>query len=248
MTVWFERAAARGAAVRVWECGCAHLLLCDAALLAPAGCFGLGPTSLCTTALPAPLQLDGPALQSALAQQAGTEGQAGVSGSGSGSQPLVQLFAKDGGRWAKVAAGGSGSFRCPTAGVAERFVQVRCCCVCTLGVECQNCHPVAAAAAVLTRRWAARVPVLSCGMHCALPVPTLLLTHQLPPSAGRRQPLPACTGCRCHCALMARLPTAHPFAAQLLGQGRHQQVHDFEEHLEDIGLDWLNPTLLVGPA
>lgn len=101
------------------------------------------------------LLLDGPALQAELAQQTAAEGQAG--GSGSGEQPVVQLFAKDGGRWAKVAAGGSSSFRCPTSGVVARF-------------------------------------------------------------------------------------------AQLLGEGRHQQVRDFEEHLEDIAVDWLNPTLLVGPA
>lgn len=39
---------------------------------------------------------------------------------------MAQLFAKDGGRWTKVAAGGSGGFRCPTSGVVSRFAQVRC--------------------------------------------------------------------------------------------------------------------------
>ncbi|KAI7844049.1 hypothetical protein COHA_002389 [Chlorella ohadii] len=101
------------------------------------------------------LLLDGPALQAGLAQLTAAEGQAG--GSGGSEQPVAQLFAKDGGRWTKVAAGGSGGFRCPTSGVVSRF-------------------------------------------------------------------------------------------AQLLGEGRHQQLHDFEEHLDDIALDWLNPTLLAGPA
>ncbi|KAL4445001.1 hypothetical protein ABPG77_004051 [Micractinium sp. CCAP 211/92] len=36
--------------------------------------------------------------------------------------------------------------------------------------------------------------------------------------------------------------------AQYTGQGLHQQVADFEEHLEDLGQDWLNAGLLQGPA
>lgn len=69
-------------------------------------------------------QLDGPALQAGLAQLTAAEGQAG--GSGGSEQPVAQLFAKDGGRWTKVAAGGSGGFRCPTSGVVSRFAQVCC--------------------------------------------------------------------------------------------------------------------------
>ncbi|KAL4424106.1 hypothetical protein ABPG75_001407 [Micractinium tetrahymenae] len=36
--------------------------------------------------------------------------------------------------------------------------------------------------------------------------------------------------------------------AQFTGQGRHQQLADFEEHLEDLGRDWTNAGLLQGPA
>lgn len=75
------------------------------------------------------VQLDGPALQAQLASQAAVEGQA--AGSGGSEQPLVQLFGKDGGRWAKASGA---SFRCPTSGVAARFAKV--------------CHPAPCAALV----------------------------------------------------------------------------------------------------
>lgn len=35
---------------------------------------------------------------------------------------------------------------------------------------------------------------------------------------------------------------------QYASRGLHQSLHDFEEHLEDVGRDWLNPGLLQGPA
>jgi hypothetical protein len=35
---------------------------------------------------------------------------------------------------------------------------------------------------------------------------------------------------------------------QYTAQGKHRALVDFEEALEDITADWLNPSLLVGPA
>jgi hypothetical protein len=35
---------------------------------------------------------------------------------------------------------------------------------------------------------------------------------------------------------------------QYAGEGRHLALCDFEEHLDDISLDWLNSGLLQGPA
>lgn len=44
---------------------------------------------------------------------------------------------------------------------------------------------------------------------------------------------------------MARRPDPAP---QFTAQGRHQQLADFEEHLDDLGRDWLDARLLQGPA
>lgn len=74
---------------------------------------------------------------------------------------MAQLFAKDGGRWTKVAAGGSGGFRCPTSGVVSRFAQVRCAAlrlpgpVCEAGrrvydLECAGCAAAQLALAAAT--------------------------------------------------------------------------------------------------
>ena len=52
-----------------------------------------------------------------------------------------------------------------------------------------------------------------------------------------------CTTCLPAC------PTAlPPMLPQYAGEGRHLALCDFEEHLDDISLDWLNPGLLQGPA
>lgn len=52
-------------------------------------------------------------------------------------------------------------------------------------------------------------------------------------------------------AAAAQCPAAKGAAAQLtqlVGGGRHQELADFEDHLDDLAADWLNPTLLKGPA
>ena len=43
-------------------------------------------------------------------------------------------------------------------------------------------------------------------------------------------------------------PACLPTCLQLLEQGRAAQLADFEDHLEDLAADWLNPGLVQGPA